>query len=319
MLAAGSAVFTIEPSATSKQAGTQLDVNLYVTASGANMFSGKVNINLTNATLVSFDPSGTNFGFSAAVAGGTAGSTSFEIASGYFGGNGTQGKLYMGRFIIQLASSAGTATIDLHSPQALEKTSTDPDPPTFDPMASTTQDKSITITAPAGQTCAPGQIGTYPNCSTPPPPPSGTNNPTTNPNTGSKIAVPPPTTDTSQPPEIIPEQQISDAYNQAIMVGANDLSNTSSIKDKLKEYNRWIMYGITAAVLLIIGSILLRTVINRARTRQALHNHVSSYTSGPVVTQNKPLVSQEPPPKPNLSPPEREPTIIKPSHQNKQE
>lgn len=184
--AAGSAVITVELSAGSVQTDGNVTLSFYATPSGASVYSAQINVNLTNLTFQSYSSAGSPMTGSNSVAvGGSVGSTSFTIVTSYSGPGGSSSKTLMGRVTAKAGSSAGTGQITLSGADAYDNTG--------DPMTASSQNASVTITAPptppppsgGGGSGGGGSGGGGSN----PANPSNPTTPASNPNPASEVAA----------------------------------------------------------------------------------------------------------------------------------
>lgn len=298
--AAGSAVITVEPSTNTVTTGTNLELRFYVTPSGANVYSASISVSLINLTYQSFDSTGT--AFSVAVVP-TSTSTSFEIATSYQGASpGGTGKLYMGKVVVLASASAGTGQINLSSAGAYDAS--------LDPMSATSQNKSVTIAAPATPpaTCPSGQTGTPPNC-TAPVVTTTTSNPTTTPNASSKVTVPTATSTPGDPAsEVVPETLLSETFQKGSEEDAQKASDDAAAKKTTKSPS-WKTYGLAGVAIVVLAGLGVgaKLLIMKRRIRSSSltgHNMPSSTFTSQSATGDATI-------KP-VQPSEDGPTIIHP-------
>lgn len=255
--AAGSAVITVE-SSSSVSTGASVDLNFYVTPSGANVYSVGANVSLSNLTFQSWSSSGSPFnGFNGVTAGGSAGSTSFTFSASYQGAAaGGSSKVFIGKAVATAGGSAGTASINFSSPEAYDSS--------IDTMAASAQNRSITITAPV-QSCSAGQTGTPPNCTTVQSGGSSSgssgssgstpSNPTTTPNKKSTASVPaasgtPNTADNPAPAQEISEETLSTIFSSGEAEAVSDQPAQEEGEKKKSNTTPLIIGGIAGLALL---------------------------------------------------------------------
>lgn len=302
--AAGSAVITVEPSVTSVTAGGTLDLRFYVTPSGANVYSAYIYVTLTNMYFQSYDSTSVPFnGFAGITDGNSAGSTYFQISTSYQGASpGGAGKVYMGRVRV-ITGSAGSASAVLSASDAYD--------PNVDPMSPSSQNTSITVSAPASPpaSCPSGQTGTPPNCSIPSTAPS------------SQTTTPSSTNASSQPNETsnatIPSSNSTSDNPTSELVTENSLNQLSqselnSDKAQSDDENEELDYkSISMAVgggllgLLIIAILGSKLAKRHARTKE-INRHIApqaTYSSATsTILPDPPSIDTKALAKPEVSP-----------------
>lgn len=272
VFAAGSAQITLE-SAAGGVAGSEQEIRLYVTPTGAPLYTVQTTINLANMTFVSYTPNGTYFAlFNSAASGGSVGSTSFTIGASHQGLAETAAgtKAFVGTIRVQLGGSAGTATASQTAHKA-------DDAIDVSPMATSAPARSMTITAAQSPTCPAGQVGTPPNCTTPSTGGngggggSGTTNPVNNPNPGSSAVVPTAGGSAENPTaEVLSESEYSDIMTASAQDNDDAIvATTTKTNAKLP-----LIAGGAAALLLIVvaGGLILA----RVRSNRPVRSHVAS-------------------------------------------
>lgn len=287
--ATGSALFTVEPSATSVQTGENIDLNVYVTASEANLNSAKIEITLTNAALVGYDAAGTDFGLSVAPRGDFECSTNFEVVGAFFLENSKQGKLFLGKVTVQAGSVAGTAIINLTNPEAVIKSTREST--TY--MTSSVQNSSFSVVGPslpdAECISQPGSLSPL----------------ATNPN--SNIALPPDSNNPNDPAQVISLQELAVIYEDVLLA-----ENSQGQSNELVAWRERAIYAGLGIVGLGVVTGLFIVAANKLRARRKLNSHVSdsTFASG---NARLPDVSVPSTKLPSETPRDNEPIIIKPN------
>lgn len=312
--AAGTAHVTVEASSP-VQTGADFQANFYVTASGVSVYSVGFNVSLSGVTFRSYTPGASPFNGSNSVAsGGSAGSTSFQIAASYGGAvAGGMGKLFVGQATLRAGSTGGTGAITISNVQALEYT-TDSENPTN--MAGSDQDGSVAIQAPVTPpaTCPAGQVGTPPNCSTPQQPSGGNGGGTTgaggsaaNPNPDNSVAVP-----SGSTPELDPQADIvsESDFMDASAEDTKESSDTAA-DEKTTFPLKTILFAGGAVVVLAGVGVLARLIVLRRRSSKELAGHI---VMPPASTPSTPSTPPQSPIQPNAGQ-----TIYPDSNEHKQE
>lgn len=282
--AVGSAVFTTE-SASSVTTGANLQVSLYVTptlgAGDAGLWSASVVLSLGNLTYSLYTPNSSAgaFGYNVVQ---SSSSNSVEITAAHTSGTGSTGKTLIGVVTVQ-AGSAASGQLNLGSTLAGDYDS--------NTMSTSDQDRSVTITCPAGQT------GTPPSCSSASggggstgggstgggstsggstgggTPSGGTANPVDNPNPNSTANV---GTDENGQPVTVSEDEYSQLVNGIAQDNATETVASTSKSSTLKRTLTVAGLAMLVVVALLGGKLLL----SRARMAKELNRHVSGASFG---------------------------------------
>lgn len=276
--AAGSVVVSAE-SINSVQTGGTIDINFYATVSGANIGGVSFSVNLSNLSYQSYSAAGTAFnGYSGVPSGG---SSAFQVAASYLGG-GSSGRLFIGKITGLAGGTAGTGTVTVSNVSAVDN-------PNEEAMSGSSQNKSVTITAPPAPapTCPAGQTGTPPNCTTPPPPaaaPTTPSNQTTQPNTSSTVAVPGTTkpAPNTESPKIVSEQVVADTYTDNSLSKEDSEATTQEVqtpeedKASLDELftPTTIIASIGGVAIVALATLALLKYMARRKASRDLNRHI---------------------------------------------
>lgn len=248
-LAAGTLTVSVEPASGSFQTGSSNALTIYGTTSGANTGGFSFTVTLVNMTIVSFDPSGNPFSLDSVSSGGTPGSTSVTITTGYSSLAGGSGKQLVGKLNTLASSSAGTATARVTGIDAYDAN--------LAPMTGVASNASYTITAPAAPATPPANTTTTP--------PANTTNKATIPTSAAKPTSTAQSTAVAQPavgettPETVPqstideilETQSPDAQSPDTLLDQESEPQTSSSSSK------YIFIAIPVIAILVVAGILL--------------------------------------------------------------
>lgn len=282
--AAGSAVLSVDISPSPVTAGGNVTLSFYVTPSGMNVYSATVNVNLTNLSYLSFSPSGSPFPNSTVPVGGSAGSTSFSIVSTYQGASsGSSGKTLMGVVTAQSSGSAGTGTVALSGADAYDTNG--------DPMSASSQNRTVTINAPAAPTCPSGQIGTPPNCTTPAAPSgssnsgsssSGSSNSGGSTNTSANIVDNPnPDSTVAVDGEIMSENDFS-------LAAADAEAENDTVATVTKKTPASLITKLVAGLMLVVlAAVAAKIVLGKVSRKRELSRHVAGSSSASIFSADK--------------------------------
>lgn len=295
--AAGTAIYTAEGLA-SVQPGATYTLNVYVNASGAAIWSGSIDISLTNFTYQSYSPGSSPFGIAQVIAGNTPGSTSFTIGVAHTSGSGSTGKTLLGVVTLKATGAGGsTGQIQLSGAQA--------DDFNVDPMAASSQNRSVSITAPPNEdeTGNGGGSGNQPSNDSGDDGQQGDNstlkNPAVTPNANSSVNVP----NEQNEPEEISEEEYSELVND--MPDEEDTEEPETPAGATDSgSNLPLIGGIVLMVLLVAGSGLLALKKLGARRYSSV-----AATSSQAVTDSDVQAPIKKPQSPQSAP---EPTVIRP-------
>jgi hypothetical protein len=170
-------------------------------------------------------------------------------------------------------------------------------------MSASSQNRTITINAPAAPTCPAGQTGTPPNCKAPTQSNGGgAANPTTNPNSSSNAAVPAASSEPGDTPaDIVSEDELSKNFT---------LAETPVEKEpfRITSSARWGAIGAGIGLLLAAAAIAGFVVYKKRFSKSGLIIGGAASVSSNLTGPDKPAENKVE----NKSKGDEGPTIIRP-------